>query len=132
MSRHTIRAAVQSLEGFDTEDMAAVISALEAAKVADLAIVEEAGTMLAVDDRTVHLVAWPAGVLIPEIGENLTPTLEVSECENCRRQSILIGQQHDAIRQLTHLVRSLTRIVEVYTNATVYTTMNPEGGDSGQ
>jgi len=102
-----------------------VIDALEKAKVADLAIVEEAGTMLAVDDRTVHLIAWPVGVMIPEIS---TGELEVKEDETYTRQNILISQQHNALRQLSHLVRSLTRIVETYTQATVFAT--PGGDDA--
>ena len=138
VSRHTIRAAVEGVADAKLKQatIAVLVGILEEAKVADLAIVEEAGTVVAVDDQTVTLVAWPVGVLMPKIGENLTPTLEVSECENCRRQSTLIGQQHNAIRQLTSLVRSLTRLVELYVGATevvspVEACLTRAGGDDG-
>lgn len=125
MSRHTIRAAVEEVAGAKLKEatIAILIGILEEAKIADLAIVEEVGTVVAVGDG-ILLIGWPAGAMLPEIGA-------VTAGEFADNARTLITQQHDAIKQLAHVVRSLTRIVEVYTEATVYS-HGAEGGEDGQ
>ena len=113
----TLRQAVSDKRDLTDEYRAGMIKVLEELEIADLLILHDSVGL-----------GKPITLLEPAEGGILSPILEATDDEFCQRQQVLIGQQHNCIRQQTFIIRCLSRLTEQFMSATVFATT---GGDDG-